>query len=77
MEHETFFTLLKDPAHWLFEIFLIFIFDGIIGLLIWPRCKRFFRHHASDDQRIEILEKKIEELEEKSDPSRHSDKVEP
>lgn len=30
MNMETFFDLLKDPAHWEFEIFLIFIFDVII-----------------------------------------------
>jgi hypothetical protein len=24
---ETFWDLLKDPAHWWFELFLIFVFD--------------------------------------------------
>lgn len=35
--HETFWTLLRDPAHWLFEIFLMVLFDGLVGLLIWKR----------------------------------------
>jgi hypothetical protein len=62
MEHETFLTLLKDPAHWQFELFLIAIFDGLIGLLIWPKIKNFTKHHKSDDERIEDLEREVREL---------------
>ena len=29
--HETFWTLLRDKAHWEFEIFLMFLFDGVLG----------------------------------------------
>lgn len=63
MEHETFWTLLTDPAHWAFEIFLIFLFDGIIGLLIWPRLKNWFKHHKEDDDKLSELENRIRELE--------------
>lgn len=62
MEHETFWTLFRDPAHWQFEIFLIALFDGIIGVLIWPRIRKFLRHHKTDDERIEDLEMEIREL---------------
>jgi hypothetical protein len=62
MAHETFLTLLKDPAHWEFEIFLILIFDVILGILIWPRISKFLLHHKSDDERIEELEKKVNEF---------------
>lgn len=61
-EHETFWTLLGDLAHWEFELFLMFLFDGVIGVLIWPRLKRWVSHHKSDDQKIERLEKQIAEL---------------
>ncbi len=61
-EHETFLTLLTDLPHWEFEIFLIVIFDGIIGLLIWPRIVKFFKHHEEDDKKIEELESKLEKL---------------
>ena len=62
MEHETFFTLLSDKAHWEFELFLIFLFDVLIGLLVWPWIRKFVIHHKSDDERIAELERKIEEL---------------
>lgn len=65
MEHETFWTLFRDPAHWQFEIFLIALFDGLIGVLIWPRIRKFLRHHKTDDERIEDLEMEIRELKSK------------
>ena len=68
MEHETFWTLLADPAHWAFEIFLILIFDVIIGLLIWPWVNKFLIHHKTDDERIADLEKGVRELKEKITP---------
>lgn len=65
MEHETFWTLLRDAPHWEFELFLIFIFDVLIGVLIWPRLKKFLRHHEEDDSKLEELERRISELERK------------
>jgi hypothetical protein len=63
MEHETFLSLLQDLSHWEFELFLIFLFDGVIGLFLWPCIKRFFKHHRSDDKKIAELERRIKELE--------------
>jgi hypothetical protein len=57
-EHETFFTLLTDLAHWEFELFLMFIVDFVIGVLIWPRIRKAQIHHQSDDK--DILELQIE-----------------
>ena len=62
MEEETFLTLLIDKAHWQFEIFLIILFDVLIGLLIWPWIRKFIIHHKSDDERIEELERRLDEL---------------
>lgn len=62
MEHETFLTLLTDKAHWEFEVFLIFLFDVLIGLLIWPWIRKFVIHHKSDDERIAELERRVDEL---------------
>jgi len=62
MENETFSTLLSDKAHWEFELFLIFLFDVLIGLLIWPWIKKFIIHHKSDDERIAELERRVDEL---------------
>ena len=42
---ETFWTLARDPAHWLFEIMLMVIFDGLVGALLWPFIKKHLRHH--------------------------------
>ena len=65
MEQETFWTLLRDLPHWEFEIFLIFIFDVLLGIIIWPTIKKFTTHHKSDDERIRDLEKEVENLKEK------------
>ena len=65
MERETFWTLLHDSAHWEFEIFLIFIFDILLGAIIWPFLKRIYvknPHHKSDDAKIAELEKQVAEL---------------
>jgi hypothetical protein len=47
--HETFWTLLRDPAHWMFELFLMLLFDGVIGLLAWPFIKKHWHHHVARD----------------------------
>jgi hypothetical protein len=67
MEHETVWTLLCDPAHWIFELILLVVFDGLIGALLWPfiraRVQRWKSHHRGDDKKIEVLEKKVKALE--------------
>ena len=65
---ESFFSLLKDPAHWEFEIFLIIIFDVIIGLVIWPFVRRALVHHKSDHERLEELEEEVRKLKERKEP---------
>ncbi len=62
---ETFFSLLKDPAHWQFLIFLIILFDVIIGLVIWPFVKKALIHHKSDHERLVDLENEVKSLIEK------------
>lgn len=62
MEHETFFSLLRNPAHWEFELFLIFVFDVVVGMLIWPCLKRMNKHHKSDDKKIEDLQKQVKQI---------------
>ncbi len=62
---ETFFELLTDPAHWAFELLLIFIFDVIIGLIIWPYVQGALVHHKSDHERLEDLEREVEALKNK------------
>jgi len=37
--------LLKSPGHWMFEITLILIFDGLIGIIIWPMVKHLLKDH--------------------------------
>lgn len=65
MEHETFWSLLSDPAHWFFELFLMLIFDVLIGMIAWPRIKKAIVHHESDDKKIDELEKQLKEVREK------------
>lgn len=57
--HESFWDLLMDPAHWYFELFLIVLFDVIVGLLIWPFVRRGIMHHKSDHERLEDLEREV------------------
>jgi hypothetical protein len=66
MEQETFWTLLRDLPHWEFELFLMVIFDVIIGALIWPRIKKSLMHHKEDDLTMASLEKRVKDLEEKT-----------
>ena len=67
-EHETLLTLLKDPAHWGFELILIALFDGLIGAILYPlfikpRIDRWKAHHKGDDTAIEKLQRRVDELE--------------
>lgn len=34
---ETFWELFKSAGHWEFEIFLMLLFDFVIGFLIWQK----------------------------------------
>jgi hypothetical protein len=65
MDHETFFMLIQDPAHWELELFIMFIFDFVIGILVWPRIKRWTRHHKSDDNKIDVLEQELKAIKER------------
>jgi len=67
MEHETFWTLLQSAAHWQFELFLMFLFDVVIGLVLYPFFKRAVLHHKTDDVKIDELEEKVDELQAKYD----------
>ena len=48
---ETFWTLLRDPAHWEFEMFLMLLFDGLIFGLLFPFVRVHWRHHIDRDKR--------------------------
>lgn len=54
LESETFVQLLRSPGHWLFEIFLMVLFDGVIGLLLWPWARRHWKHHVTRDNITEV-----------------------
>ena len=47
--HETFWTLLRDSAHWEFELFLQLVFDVVIAGLLWPLVRKHWRHHIARD----------------------------
>ena len=47
---ETFWTLLRNAAHWEFEIFLMILFDLIIGGIAWPFVKKHWKHHVEHDR---------------------------
>jgi hypothetical protein len=70
-ESETFWSLLHDPAHWTFEVFLMVVFDGLIGALLWPHIKRWLKQHHHQEEAehgeqqraIEDLRERIERME--------------
>ena len=67
MEQESFWTLCQSLSHWEFEIFLMVLFDGLIGGLVWglllgPWVKGKLRHHKSDDDKIARLEQQVRRL---------------
>lgn len=64
---ETFTTLLRDPAHWQFELFLMLIFDVVIGALIWPAIKRHIHRDVDaaeehEHDQIDLLYEEIADL---------------
>jgi hypothetical protein len=48
---ETFWTLLRDPAHWEFEGFLMLVFDVLIAGIAWPFLRKHWQHHLDRDRR--------------------------
>lgn len=50
-EQETFWSLLHNAAHWEFELFLMAVFDGVLGGLLFPFVKRHWVHHIDRDKR--------------------------
>jgi hypothetical protein len=38
-------------AHWEFELFLMLIFDGIVGAILWPFVKKHYDHHLARDKK--------------------------
>jgi hypothetical protein len=48
---ETFFTLLSSGPHWLFELLLMVVFDGLIGAIAWPFVYKHIVHHLDRDKR--------------------------
>jgi hypothetical protein len=62
---ETFWTLLRDLPHWEFELFLLVLFDGLIGGILWPFLKKWKTHHKGDDQQLLDLQRRVQDLENK------------
>lgn len=62
MEHETFLSLVCDPNHWLFELMLMALFDGLVGMILWPCFRRFALHHRKDDNKVAVLEQQVKEM---------------
>ena len=48
---ETFWTLLHNAAHWEFELFLMILFDLVLGGLLWPFLKKHLKHHLERDKK--------------------------
>jgi hypothetical protein len=66
MEAETFTTLIKDLAHWEFELTVSVVFMMIEGLFFWPiirKLRKLHRHHQVDDKDIASLKARVEALE--------------
>lgn len=51
MEHETFWTLLRNAGHWEFEIFVNLVIDGLICGVVWPWASKHARHHFERDKK--------------------------
>jgi len=42
---ETFWDLMRSGPHWAFELFLMVLFDGLIGAILYPLFKRWLKAH--------------------------------
>jgi hypothetical protein len=65
--HETFISLLCNPAHIELELFIIIVVDVLIGMILWPLIKKAFKHHKKDDDHIRILQDQVKILQGKVD----------
>ena len=68
MEKETFQSLFFDLAHWEFEIFLMVLFDFILGFIGWrlvlqPILKKWFSHHVDDHKELDEIKDRLKKLE--------------
>lgn len=54
---ETFSDLLRDRAHWEFEIFLQLLIDGLILGILWPFLYKHIRHHLDRDRSEKLKER--------------------
>jgi len=50
---ESFWALLRDPAHWYFELFLMLLFDVLIGALVWPAIRRHIHRDVGKAEKHE------------------------
>lgn len=80
--HETFWTLLRDPAHWEFEIFLMVVFDFIVGFLLYkqwlkPKIDRRIAAIRKEEHEIHGIEEHDHEAHEEMmhGPKNHRDKT--
>lgn len=55
IESETFLSLLRDRAHWEFEIFVTFVVDGLVLGIFWPFLWKHWNHHRNRDARDLIV----------------------
>lgn len=69
---ETFVELVKDPAHWMFEIMLMVIFDVLIGAIAWPFIKKAVKSHDEKKHRHEHCGAEPMDLPELSDEMTNS-----
>jgi hypothetical protein len=51
MIQETFGMLLRNRAHWEFELFLMLLFDGLIAGILIPLGHKHWKHHLARDER--------------------------
>jgi hypothetical protein len=54
MNHETFWTLAHDAAHWEFEIFLTVLTELVMAGIGWLFVRKHWKHHIARDKRDEI-----------------------
>lgn len=56
---ETFWTLLRSPGHWEFELFLMVVFDIFLTGVAWPFIRKHWQHHVARDQQEVLNGKEI------------------